>query len=220
MCNVSLNSLSVKQRHIIFKKLKIYLFLTGILLIGIVVFIEIQLVPLEKKSVKKQSRSVAVKIINEVVENTLNKYDFSYPDISNINYSSDGDVKSIETHSALVNKIKSEVTTSIQNELDKEKVYCFSVPLGSLTKLNEFSSMGPDVEISFRLSGFVNSKIKSTFESVGVNQTVHHIYLVICANVITISPEYSKEIEIETDFEIAQTVIVGNTPSMYATIDK
>ena len=60
--------------------------------------------------------------------------------------------------------------------------------------------------------------IESKFESGGVNQTVHHIYLVVETEIITISPEYSEKVNYKTDYEIAQTVIVGSTPSTYADI--
>ncbi|MBR1730885.1 MAG: hypothetical protein IJ725_00405, partial [Ruminococcus sp.] len=52
----------------------------------------------------------------------------------------------------------------------------------------------------------------------GVNQTIHHIKLIVTTDIVTISPEYSEQNTFTTDYEIAQTVIVGETPSTFADI--
>ena len=110
------------------------------------------------------------------------------------------------------------MTRKIQNELDKQKLYKFSLPLGAFTDITLLSTLGPQTEISFYLTGSVNCNIKSKFESGGVNQTIHHIYLIVNTDIITISPEYKEQCSFSTDYEIAQTVIVGNIPSTYADI--
>lgn len=209
----------IKSKKKFLKKLRLYFIFTGILSIVSVVIFEVQVTPFEQKCILKQARSTSDKFISKAVSDTLDNYEFSYDDLAQVNYS-DGLVSSITTNSYNINKIKSDVILKIQNKLDKEEIYCFDLPLGAFTGLTLINNLGPNVEINFRLIGSVNCKIKSEFESSGLNQTIHRIYLVVKTRVNVISTEYSKEQTYKSDFEIAQTIIVGDIPSAYANIDK
>jgi len=207
---------SLRQKKRILRNLKAYLFITGILLIAIVVFFETQIVPFEQKCINKEAKSYAVNLIHKSFEKTINELTTTYSTIADIQYSDNGEAKSIETNAIEINRFKSTFMNNFQDYLNNEKNHSFSVPMGSFTEINALTGFGPDIEVNFRITGSVNCKIKSRLESSGINQTIHHIYLVVSADMVTISPGYSKDIYFTTEYEIAQTVIVGNTPSLYA----
>lgn len=194
------------------------MFLIAALIVAVVILFEAQAIPFTRKCVKKQSKTISADIISKTIENVQNKVGYTYSDLAKINYNGEGKVTSISENSFYVNKLKSRVTREIQKELDKNKTYSFKLPLGSFTDITMLSTLGPDIEISFILTGNVRCRLKSTFESGGVNQTIHHITLIVTTDIITISPEYSEENTYTSDFEIAQTVIVGETPSTFADI--
>lgn len=207
-----------KRRSRIHKRIRkiiIPVFLSVLLLI---IIFESQAIPFTKKCIKKQAKSISTRIIGDKVEKSLNNLKYTYNDLVEINYSKDGKVNSINTNSIKINKLKSTIIKEIQNELDKEKLYTFSLPLGSFTDLTLLSALGPDISVNFSLTGSINCSFKNIFESGGVNQTVHHMYLLFNCEIIALSPEYSEKVVFKTDYEIAQTVIVGNIPSTYADI--
>ncbi len=209
-----------KKKSRIHKRIRRYSIIVTVIIIVLIVLFEMQAVPFTLKCVRKQSKTISTKIIGNAVTQTLENFDFTYDDLANINYSDSGQVNSISANSININRVKSEVIEKIQNELDKQKQYSFSLPAGTFTNLTLISTLGPDVEITFTLTGSVNCKIKSTFESSGVNQTIHHINLIVTTDIVAISPNYSEEVKFKTDYEIAQTVIVGSVPSMYADVVK
>lgn len=200
------------------KKLRRFLIILIVLCLAIVAVFEAQAIPFTRKCVKKQSKAISTQIISESIEKIQNKIGYTYSDLAQIKYNDNGKISAISENSVFVNKLKSKVTREIQNQLDKQKLYGFKLPLGAFTDITMLSTLGPDIEISFILTGSVNCKLKSTFESGGVNQTIHHIKLIFTTDIITISPEYSEEHRFTTDYEIAQTVIVGETPSTFADI--
>lgn len=208
--------LSERKKRKILRNLKVYLFITGILLIGIVVFFETQIVPFERKCIRKEAKSYAVTLVHKSFDKTIKELNTTYSDIADIQYATNGEAKSIETNAIEINRFKSVFMNNFQTYLNNEQTHSFSVPMGAFTEINALTGFGPDIEVNFRLSGSVNCRIKSTLESSGINQTVHHIYLIVSADMVTISPGYSKDIRFTTDYEIAQTVIVGNTPTLYA----
>lgn len=202
------------------KRIRRYFLITGLLYIVLVILFEIQVAPFSEKCSVKQAKAISNNIVNNAVCEVIDELGYSYDDLAVINYSQNSDVKSITTLSSNINKIKSSVLLKIQKELDKNKMHSFYLPLGSFTQLTMLNNIGPDIEVNFRMTGSAKCKIKSSFESSGLNQTVHHIYLVVTTNVIVLSPEFSAEKVYKSDYEIAQTVVVGGLPSTYAGIDR
>ncbi|MGN1467203.1 MAG: sporulation protein YunB [Ruminococcus sp.] len=190
------------------------------LFIGIIVFFEYQAVPFQEKYVRTQARIISNNAITEAVNDVINRYNFSYKDISVINYNSDGKVTSIETNSKNINILKAELNKAVQEKIETVTDADVSVHIGAFTELSLLSNFGPKVTFDFTFVGSFNSEIVSTFESAGFNQTVHHIKFIVNATLITLSPDYSDGIEYTTDFEIAQSVIAGDIPGTYANIGK
>ncbi len=201
-------------------KIKKYLIITGFLIIGLIYIFESQIEPFEEKCVLKQAKSISNTMINNAILNATDELKYTYSDLAKVKYSDNDEVKAITTVSENINNLKSKVLLNIQNDLDKNEMYYFTLPLGAYTQLTLINNWGPDVEINFRLSGSAKCKIESRFDSAGLNQTVHHIYMVVTTNITVMTPSFTKEKVYKSDYEIAQTVIVGNIPNTFADIDK
>lgn len=153
--------------------------------------------------------------LSDAVKNTLNDLDFDYNDFAKVQYGSDGKVKSVETNSKNINIFKASVTKSAQDEVAKIKRSEMKIPLGAFTGLTLLSNAGPEIPLTFCLTGNFDSRIESNFESAGINQTIHHIKLVITSHIVTGSVDHQGEMTFDTDFELAQSVIVGEIPTTY-----
>ena len=157
----------------------------------------------------------ATEAINDAVTKKLGELNLSYDDLAKVVYSDDGQPKSIETNSAKINMLKAEATRAAQDEITKIKHSEVLIPLGAFTGLTLISNSGPDIRLTFCMTGSFNSHLESSFESAGINQTLHHIRLVVTANIVTASVDYGDTITFDTDFEVAQTVITGESPTIY-----
>ncbi len=153
--------------------------------------------------------------LSDAVKNTLNDLAFDYNDFAEVRYSSDGKVKSVETNSKNINNFKAAVTKAAQDEVAKIKRSEMKIPLGAFTGLTLLSNAGPEIPLTFCLTGNFNSKIESSFESAGINQTIHHIKLIITSHIVTGSVDHQGEMTFDTDFELAQSVIIGEIPTTY-----
>ena len=74
--------------------------------------------------------------------------------------------------------------------------------------------MGPSLNLRVTLAGNVKADFKSTFESAGVNQTRHRIYLDVGTSVYSFLPGINSTTDVNTDELVAETVIVGEVPQM------
>ena len=126
-----------------------------------------------------------------------------------------GSVTSVTSDPTAINSLKASVSQLAQDYIgelaDREGL---SVPLGSFTGFFLFAELGPDIRMNIGSRQTVTCSLKSTFESAGVNQTLHHVILTVDVELIVYNPFLMRRaIHTSADFEIAQTVIVGSVPT-------
>ena len=59
----------------------------------------------------------------------------------------------------------------------------------------------------------------STFESVGINQTKHSIYLNVIADISIVMPSRTENFAVTTEILVGEFVIVGSVPDTYLQSD-
>ncbi len=207
-----------KRRKRKFVKIKRFLIGSITFLIALIVFCELNLSDFRPEYIRIQAEILSANSVCDAVDNTLKKINYNYDDVAKIVYSQDGAVQAIETDSFKINKLKSDVTKAVQDEIAKVYDNEIDIPIGAFTNITVLSNFGPSIPLSFNLTGSFSSEIVSTFEEAGINQTVHHIRLLLTSKIMTTSLDYTGKITFTTDFEIAQSVIVGNIPSAYGSL--
>ncbi len=206
------------RRRVKYRKLKKFIISTILIITTIIVFCEIHLSDFRPEYIRIQAEILSVNSVSDAVNSTLEKYDYSYDDIAKLSYSEDGNVVAVTTDSFKINKLKTEINKTVQKEIAKVYDNQIDIPIGSFTNITILSNVGPCVPVNFNLTGSFSSEIISTFEQAGINQTIHHIRLMLTSKIMTTSLDYSGNITFTTDFEIAQSVIVGDIPSSYGNL--
>ena len=77
-----------------------------------------------------------------------------------------------------------------------------------------FYNMGPKITVKMQQIGNITTSYESEFESAGINQTRHKIYLNMTATMRVIVPFNSKEVEVTCQIPVSDTIIVGKIPGM------
>lgn len=90
---------------------------------------------------------------------------------------------------------------------------------GSFTGVRIISGLGPDVNIKFLDTGTVETKVRSEFESTGINQTIHRIYLDVKCKVSILTPYNVIEETIINEVVLIENVVVGLVPSTYYNLE-
>ena len=158
------------------------------------------------------------KLLNDKVYNFINNSNINYSNIANITYDVDNNVKSIKIDSSAVNKIKSGIVLSIQNEIINNNSFDISIPVGTIFGNSFTVNRGPSIPINIVMSSDVESNVESVFEGSGINQTLHRILLNIKINIYMVMPWYRSNSTFETNFVIAETVIVGKVPDAFTVV--
>ena len=81
------------------------------------------------------------------------------------------------------------------------------------------SGMGPNIPMKLSTTGNVETKVRSEFESTGINQTIHRLYLDVVCNVNILTPYNTIEDSITNQIVLIENVIVGLIPSTYYNLE-
>ena len=201
-----------KHRFTILKRLLIVFLL---ILFAVLVICEHQLDDFRPVYIRKQAEILSMNTVCDAVEDAIEDLNYSYDDLAIVKYSDSGQVQAIETDSVKINQIKSKISKQVQDEIEIIRDSEVKIPLGAFTYITVLSNYGPEITMNFSIVGAFNCEIISTFETAGINQTVHHIKLIVTSKIMTTSLDYSGDIVFTTDFELAQTVIIGTVPNYY-----
>lgn len=167
-----------------------------------------------------QSRAAIVSnsVINQTVYDYLEQNKLQYTDLIKINTDAANKVTSVEFDTVEMTKLKAGIIGKVQENINKKKTVVLSVPVGTLTGNQLLNNRGPRINIELAISSAVYSKISSKFISAGINQTLHQITLSISTDIFFVMPWYRTSGKFETEFILAETVIVGEVPDAYTNV--
>ena len=206
----------MKKRGYKQKKLSVKIIIIAIFLSAAAVLFDIQMRPLIKSVIFNQAQTASINIINKVVAEELSRIDMDYSDILDVQKDNNGKILAISTDMKKANSLKSLLAISIQEKLSKLENQEVEVPMGTFTGTEILNGRGPKVTVRMSMSGSVVMDFKSEFVSAGINQTKHRLYLDISTEVFAIIPGYPVNTVMSTSILIAETIIVGEVPKLFA----
>ena len=99
--------------------------------------------------------------------------------------------------------------------IDSHKSDTVYVPLGSCSNLYFLAGLGPNVPIRIYPVSIVNADFKESFDSVGINQVKHKLYLDVSMKMSFVGMMFAQSDTVETSVLLNETIIVGDTPTYY-----
>ena len=139
--------------------------------------------------------------------------EFNYDEMIIIDKDNEGNINMIRANTVKLNYLTSRLSIRCNEELQKMGEVGVEVPLGWMTDNSAFYEFGPDINVKVDPIGNMKVSYESTFESAGINQTRHKIYLNVEARVRMKIPLNSKEQVVTCQIPVAETIIVGKTPN-------
>ncbi len=185
---------------------------------GFFVLFEFKARDLVYNTVDNELEIIVQNAMDNAVLEVLSEYVTDYDDLVIADSSDNSKITSLRTDSKKINMLKAEISNAITENIRQGKKVKVSVPVGAFTGLVLLSSIGPEMPVNLRMDGSCTTDIESEFTSAGINQTVHHIYLYVEADVSLTCPIIAHETTIISKYELCQTVIVGSTPNMFANL--
>lgn len=158
-----------------------------------------------------EMRAKALEIVNKtIIDNCMKS--FKYEDIINIQKDNEGNITLIKADTLQMNKIACDVALESQQRLKEIGNVGIKVSTGYIFKNNILAYFGPNITVKMQPIGYIETKYISDFQSAGINQTRHRIYVQVKTNLRVIIPIRSNEIEVKNEIPISETIIVGKIP--------
>lgn len=159
------------------------------------------------------ANNIANNIVNESVNNVFS--DSSYASLTEIKSGSENTLKTIETNAVKVNKLKTALNQSIQNNIKNFRGETICMPLGSATSFYFLAGLGPEIPVRVYPVSMVNTDFREEFDSAGINQVYHRLYLDVSIEMSFVGMTFAQTETVSTSALLSETVIVGDTPQYY-----
>lgn len=206
-CFNSIKAIKFQLKH------KLFAFFV-LLLTLIFLYIKHVALPIIMDNTEAQIKSHATKSINYAVAETINQ-GVGYGDLISIVKDENQNVSFIEANSVRINVLsKSMSKVVISNFLTLSKLP-IKVSLGAFSGIAVLAGHGPKIAYKVSPHGEANCYFTSKFESAGINQTHHKLYMVTSLKVYVVLPFKTLEVKSESDVLLCETLIVGKIPEVY-----
>ena len=196
------------------KRLKIITAVTGLLVIGALVFFISNVTNVLISISEATIRSITTVAVNDAIYYTLND-NLRYEDLIAIKYDDTGNVSTITTDSLKINRIARDTAYLSQENLNRMSQEGIQVPLGALTGLEALAGFGQKINVKIIPISNVECRFVSKFVEAGINQTKHSIYLEIVSDISIILPNKTSNLASTIEVLICESVITGKIPDTY-----
>ena len=156
--------------------------------------------------------------VNDAVYYTLGD-EMRYDDLVTVIRGENGDILSFSANALKINKIARDTASISQSNLKNLSLNGIPIPLGALTGIEAFAGLGPSIHFRIIPVSSVSCGFSSDFESVGINQTKHSIYLNVVADISIVMPSSTENFAVTTQILVGESVIVGKIPDTFLQSD-
>jgi len=201
----------------IIKRKRFVLLIITLLILGIYIYkyIDKNIRPSIIAISEVKAKQVTTQAINNTIKNKIIN-DIDYNDLISVHYDNEGKVTLMQANTILMNSVASEVALEVQRELEQISKSIIKVPLKNAFNTDLIDL--PSINIQIIPQGSVVVDFATEFESTGINQTRHRIYIIVTTDIKLIVPLVSEEIKVTTNIPIAETIIIGDVPEQFVNV--
>lgn len=167
---------------------------------------------------ESRANVIGTEAMNEAVFGLFEDESFAEQDLITVVYDQTQNVSAIEVDTLGADKVRAQVSEAVLNKLKNLEATPIKIPLGTLLGNRWLSGHGPKVTLKLQPGGYLKTSIVSTFDAVELNQTRHRLVLEMTADLYCMMPFYRSSVQIESDFLLAETIVVGKVPENYTKV--
>ena len=203
--------MSREQRN----RLRLWIAIVVAIVSLISLYFRMSLTPVAERLIATQVDNQASDAINLAIGEQVAMGDIAYDRMVSIEKNGDGTVAAVRTNIVEINRLKSEILQRVDRKLNMLSTEELRVPFGSVFLPELFSGEGPSMFIRVLAVRTSDAVFRNSFQSAGINQTLHQIFIDIHVNITILTWSGVQEIAVDSAVLAAETVIVGTVPTTY-----
>lgn len=194
---------------------RVILIAAAILLIVLLVCMHLNVTRVLTSAAEAQLRARAATAVNEAVFMTLSDGGVRYSDLVHVERGADGDIQALTCDAVEINRIARETAYQAQALLQSMSDEGIAVPLGAFTGIEAWAGFGPEIHMEIIPVAEVACRFVSGFESAGINQTKHSVYLEVVCEMSVVMPAKTHRFSAISQVLISESILVGEVPNVY-----
>ena len=155
--------------------------------------------------------------INKTVAQLMGERDYGNDYFVVLEKNDRGEVTAISSNMARINALSAQILDRVVGATDNRTLRV-EIPLGNLTGISLLMGRGPSVPVQIIAMTSSRVEFKNSIVTAGINQTKHQIKLEIHVDIDILIPWATKSAQVTTEVLIADTIIVGQVPETYFSI--
>ena len=164
-----------------------------------------------------RAEAMAVEYIHEAVRDVMGE-EITYEDLITVRTDGAGRVTMLQANAVRMNDLATVTALKAQARLESADVQSIAIPLGAALGVPFLSGLGPRFHVRMVPVSAVSAAFSTEFESAGINQTRHKIYLALHTSVRLVLPSGARQVAVSSQVLIAESIIVGDVPQSYVQV--
>ena len=164
-----------------------------------------------------RAEAMAAGYLNEAVRNIMGG-EVTYEDMITVRTDEKGRVTMLQANAVRMNELATMTALEAQSRLESAEAQSVAIPLGAALGIPFLSALGPRVQVRIVPVSAVSAAFSTEFESAGINQTRHKIYLSLHTVVRLVIPSSARQVTLNGQMLIAESIIVGDVPQSFVNV--
>ena len=164
-----------------------------------------------------RAEAMAVEYMHEAVRDVMGD-EITYQDMMNVRTDENGRVTMLQANAVRMNELAAFTALQAQARLESADAQSVLIPLGAALGVPFLSALGPKVQVKVVPVSAVSAAFSTEFESAGINQTRHKIYLSLHTTVRLVIPSSARQVSLASQVLAAESIIVGDVPQSYVQV--
>ena len=187
------------------------------MLIVLVAVVGRNLRPIILNTAESRVRAIALDAVNSAIARNISGVE--YADLVTVHCDEAGRVTLLQANTVGMNRLSTQTALTAQQYIADIGEQSLRISIGSATGNPLLAGRGPEMVIKVIPVGSVRTEFVTEFQSAGINQTRHKIYIKMHAAMRVVIPAGAKLVEVSTQVPVAETVIVGQVPQSYVNVE-
>jgi sporulation protein YunB len=162
-----------------------------------------------------QVRNTTSDLINDAIDKQIEAGNVQYDRIVYFEKDLEGKITALKTNMSEVNRLKTDILNTINDEILALDTSDIGIPIGSLILPELLSGRGPGIPVHIMAIRNSDASFTSSFTHAGINQTLQQLIMSVSVDVTVLVLAQTESFTVSSQVVVAETIIVGQVPDTF-----
>ena len=154
-------------------------------------------------------------LINDAIDSQIASGNIQYDRIVYFEKDLNGRITALKTNMSEVNRLKTSILNTINDEILALDTADLGIPLGSIFLPEVLAGKGPVIPVEIIAIRNSEATFTSNFSEAGINQTLQQLVMEIRVDVAVLVLGDTSSFTVTSQVVVAETIIVGDVPETF-----